>query len=397
MGAPCPAPGLDSVSVDLIIVGGGLAGGLLACRLAERRPELSVLVIEGGPQPGGNHTWSFHESDLDPAQAAWIDPFVVQRWPGHDVVFPGRTRRLAIGYRSVTSDRFATILRARLGDRLRCGAEVVELAPERVLLKGGEAIAARAVVDGRGPAASPSLDLAYQKFLGREVRLDAPHGLLQPILMDATVEQADGYRFVYVLPLDPERLLVEDTYYADGYDLDEAALRRRIDRYLAGRGWRVRDVLREEQGVLPLALAGDIEAFWRDGPPGIARIGLRAALFHPGTGYSLPDAVRLADHLAGFPDLSGAALFRATRAWSVAHWRSTAFFRLLNRLLFRAGEPQERFRVLARFYGLREPLIRRFYAGALSRHDKARLLIGKPPVPFFRAAAIALTPETSGR
>ena len=385
------------MSVDLVIVGGGLAGGLLACRLAELRPELSIAVIEGGSDPGGNHTWSYHESDLDPGQTSWIDPFVVQRWPGHDVVFPGRTRRLAIGYRSVTSDRFAAILRSRLGERLHCGTKVVELGRESVVLEGGRTIAARAVVDGRGPAPSPSLDLAYQKFLGREVRLAEPHGLVQPILMDATVEQEDGYRFVYVLPLDAERLLVEDTYYADGHDLDEPALRDRIDRYLAGRGWRVREVLREERGVLPIALAGDIDAFWREGPPGIARIGLRAALFHPGTGYSLPDAVRLADHLTGLRDLSGEALFRATRDWSVAHWRRTAFFRLLNRLLFRAGEPQERFRVLARFYGLREPLIRRFYAGALSRHDKARLLIGKPPVPFFRAAAIAMTPETTGR
>ncbi|WP_336933994.1 lycopene cyclase family protein, partial [Atlantibacter hermannii] len=51
---------------DLILVGAGLANGLIAWRLQQVRPELNVLLIEQGEAAGGNHTWSFHHHDLSP-------------------------------------------------------------------------------------------------------------------------------------------------------------------------------------------------------------------------------------------------------------------------------------------------------------------------------------------
>jgi lycopene beta-cyclase len=58
---------------------------------------------------------------------------------------------------------------------------------------------------------------------------------------------------------------------------------------------------------------------------------------------------------------------------------------MLDKMLFRAAEPDRRYQVLERFYALSEGLIRRFYAGQSTLWDKARLLIGKPPVPIGRA------------
>ena len=54
-------------------------------------------------------------------------------------------------------------------------------------------------------------------------------------------------------------------------------------------------------------------------------------------------------------------------------------------MLFRAAKPEERYTVLQRFYGLNQGLIERFYAGKLKWYDKARILIGKPPVPVTKA------------
>ena len=45
----------------------------------------------------------------------------------------------------------------------------------------------------------------YQKFVGLEIRTPQPHGMVRPLLMDARVAQIDGFRFVYVLPLAPDR------------------------------------------------------------------------------------------------------------------------------------------------------------------------------------------------
>src|SRR3546814_19078066 len=77
--------------------------------------------------------------------------------------------------------------------------------------------------------------------------------------MDASVEQRDGYRFVYLLPFDAETLFVEDTYYSDDADLDAAAVRERIAAYAAAQGWDVAATTREESGVLPVVIAGDFE------------------------------------------------------------------------------------------------------------------------------------------
>jgi lycopene beta-cyclase len=54
-------------------------------------------------------------------------------------------------------------------------------------------------------------------------------------------------------------------------------------------------------------------------------------------------------------------------------------------MLFRAARPDERARVLQRFYTLPEPLIERFYAGRTTLGDAARILVGKPPVSVTRA------------
>ena len=56
---------------DLILVGGGLANGLIAWRLQQLRPQWRVLCLEQGPVLGGNHTWSFHDADLTAEQLRW--------------------------------------------------------------------------------------------------------------------------------------------------------------------------------------------------------------------------------------------------------------------------------------------------------------------------------------
>jgi len=378
----------DVLSYDLILVGGGLANGLIAWRLRTQRPELKILLLESGAQIGGNHTWSFHEGDLDLEQHVWIAPLAGTRWARYEVVFPGHARTLESGYASIASNDFARVISAALGPALRTGVQVEAVAPTTVRLAGGETLRAGAVIDGRGPQASTRLALGYQTFLGQEVRLTVPHGLTAPVIMDASVEQQGGYRFVYLLPFGPDRLLIEDTHYVDTQAWEPSRLRANIAAYAKARGWQIAEILREEHGSLPIVLAGDIDSFWRDlgGQP---TSGLRAGLFHSTTGYSLPHAVRLAERIAALPDLRAPALFEAIRREARATWNSQGFFRLLNRMLFLAGGPDQRWRVMERFYRLPAPLIARFYAARLHLFDKLRILSGKPPVPVRAAMKAA--------
>lgn len=368
-----------SQSFDYVLVGGGLQNALIAQALRARRPSATLAIVEKAPALGGSHTWSFHGGDVSARARGWLDPLVAHRWPAHDVVFPGLRRTIAEPYSSISSTRLDAVVRAALlsspGSAVFTGCTAVTVAPHSVTLEDGRLLEARLVVDARGP--NPSGGFAggagFQKFVGLELAVRGPLDLVRPCLMDATVSQIDGFRFVYTLPLAPGRVLVEDTYFSDSPELNEETLRTRILDYARGRGWRDPQVVREEKGVLPLP--------WRGSLPRPAESPLRAGYgggwFHPVTGYSLPVAVRLAEHVADHAtfEVFGPGLDRLAKE----HRRQARFAHLLNRLMFGAYPPQERWHVLERFYRLPEDTIARFYALRLRTVDRVRILGGRPP------------------
>ena len=372
---------------DVALVGGGLANGLLALRLKQRRPELRVLVIEQEDHLGGNHTWSFHSSDLEPAQLDWVRPLIARSWPSHRVFFPGLERSLG-GYHSVASSHFHAVLGVELAGRLRLSTPVRELTPREVVLRDGARIAAPCVIDGRGFAEDRPLVAGYQKFLGLDLELEQPHGELDPILMDGRVAQGGQLRFFYTLPWSERHIQVGEARYSDSPHVDREEFREGIQGYLTSRGWKARAIEREEVGVLPAPLEGD----WEDvvGRGDVPRSGVRAGLFHATTGYSLPYAVRFADALSALPGLDSASALDVMIAMSQREWRRARYFRLLNRMLFRAAVPSERIAMFQQFYGRGQGLIERFYAGRLEPLDYLRIMTGKPPVSLVRAAAVFL-------
>lgn len=371
---------------DLAIVGGGLAGGLIALALRKTRPDLDVWLIEGGGSIGGNHLWSFFASDIDDADRWIVAPLISHGWTSYDVRFPAHGRTLGASYYSIESSRLDKVVRASLPDHaVMTGTSVLGLSARSVVLADGDTIDADGVIDARGPGDLGKLDLGWQKFVGRDYALAEAHGVARPVVMDATVEQIDGYRFVYCLPFAATRIFVEDTYYSDTPDIDAAALSARVDDYAKARGWPVETVLRDEKGALPVALGGDFDGYWRSSGADVAKAGMRAGMFHPTTGYSLPDAVRTASTIACAGDLSGPALHALTHAMAARAWDKRKFYRMLDKMLYRAGEPQERYRILQRFYRLKPALIGRFYAGRTTMMDQARILAGRPPVPVASA------------
>jgi len=388
------------LSCDIAILGAGLAGGLIALALKKKHPGLDVRLVEESDRIGGNHVWSFFASDVDEADRWIVAPLICHGWKRYDIAFPAHRRTLEAAYYSIDSGRLDAVVRASLPqEAIMTGRTVLEAAPGAVMLADGEQIDAGGVIDARGPGDLVLLELGWQKFLGREFSLEQDHGAPRPMVMDATVAQIDGYRFVYCLPFGATRMFVEDTYYSDTPDLAPAALAMRIDAYVTARGWRAERLIREETGVLPVAMGGDFDAYWRSSGDKVAKAGMRAGLFHPTTGYSLPDAVRTAASIATAGDFSGSGLHELTHGLARATWRRRGFYRMLDRMLFKAAEPEERYRILERFYRLDPRLIGRFYAGTSTLADKARLLMGKPPVPIGRAidAIAAASPRPAAR
>lgn len=371
---------------DLAIVGGGLAGGLIALALAKKRPECDIRLIEGSGRLGGNHLWSFFATDVAAADRWLVAPLVSYGWTSYDTAFPAHARTIRAPYYSIESERFDRVIRAALPEQaLMLRRKVLAASSKAVVLADGDRVEAKGVIDCRGPADLGLLELGWQKFIGREYRLADAHDLPRPLLMDAAVEQLDGYRFVYCLPFAATRMFVEDTYYSDTPDLDVAAIGDRIDAYVSARNWHVERITREEGGALPVAMGGDFEAYWQSGGNKVAKAGMRAGLFHPMTGYSLPDAVRTAALVARAGDLSATGLHDLLHRFAKRSWASRGFYRMLAAMLFKAAEPAERYRVLQRFYRLDARLIARFYAGRSTLFDRARVLSGRPPVPVGRA------------
>jgi lycopene beta-cyclase len=365
---------------DFAIVGGGLQAGLIALAVRSRQPAARIAIVERGDRLGGNHTWCFHAGDLPPG-SSWIDPLVVARWEDYDIAFPGRARTLASAYACVSSERLAACV-APVVDLLALGEPATAIEAHRVATATRE-LEATVVIDARGPDRVVTERTAWQTFVGQEVHAPA-HGVVRPMIMDATIAQRGAFRFMYVLPLAADRLLLEDTAFADTPYLDVAEGRAAIAAYATAHGWQLGEVLREETGVLPLPL--EPAAPQPDRSPLVA--GHAGGWFHPVTGYSFPIAARLADFIAARPatELFGPAL----AAHAADHAVQLAFAGRLNRMLFGWFAPERRYHVLERFYGLPEPVIRRFYALAMTRLDRARILVGRPPRGMSWRAALGV-------
>ncbi|MBM4252056.1 MAG: lycopene beta-cyclase CrtY [Deltaproteobacteria bacterium] len=373
---------------SVVFVGGGLANGLAALRLTMRRPDLPIVVLEAGPTLGGEHTWCWHDSDVT-AASDWVTALATASWQGYDVRFPDYSRTLTGRYHALRSADFHAKLTHLLRRRVRTSTPVAEVHGDHVILASGERINAGCVVDGRGFAAVDSshcAPCAYQKFFGLFLRTDKRHGIKRPMLMDATVDQRDGYRFFYILPWSEHELLIEDTCYSDTAAVDDAGARADILSYAEALGLGAFTVIGEERGSLPLPLYGAAA-------PTLTRTnlhsGVRAGLFHPTTGYSMPEAVRFAEWLSG-PDgvgrRTGKALAQAAARRARQVWRQGDFCRRLNSMFFKAAAPSGRRHVMAKFYRRDPELIARFYSGQLSAIDCLRLLSGPPPVPVAEGA-----------
>ncbi|MEO9461286.1 MAG: lycopene beta-cyclase CrtY [Marinomonas sp.] len=380
-------------SVDVAIVGGGLAGGLIALALHRMDPTLQLALIEQGETLGGNHRWSWFGSDLDAAGTALMDCFEQARWDaGYDVRFAEHSRILTSGYRSLASSDFHDALMDALpAEAVHLSASAASLDAAGVTLDDGTRIAARNVIDCRPFEPSKHLEGGWQVFLGQHMRLDTPHGLDRPTIMDADVDQlaphgnGGAYRFLYTLPLGAQDVFVEDTYYADEPKLDRDVLASRIGAYCGAKGWHGETVA-EETGILPVITGGDFAAYQACvAIPGVAIAGARGGFSHPLTSYTVPIAVENALAIANAVSAGSANLTHLVEARAKAHWRAAGFYRILGRMLFGAAEPHERDRIFAQFYRRPQPLVERFYRGHSTWADRISILTGRPPVSIASA------------
>ncbi|MDA7902955.1 lycopene beta-cyclase CrtY [Mariniblastus sp.] len=373
---------------DYVIVGGGLQAGLLALAFNYHQPSARVLLIEKSERLCGNHTWSFHATDVPAAARGWLASVSSKKWRAYAVKFPGFEKRINLGYESFSSAALAEAINAveKSGNlEIITGKTVHGLTPTSIETDCGFSAEAKVVLDCRGAEKISNQQVGFQKFYGMEVELadrDWPAPL--PTIMDATVEQTDGFRFFYVLPLTRRRVLIEDTFFSNSPTHDHQSSATDIEKYLFDRDLQNWTVRREESGCLPMPFGSSLK------PNGEfpLRGGFRGGWFHAATGYSFPLASRFADSVAS---ASASDISAVVTSLAKQNQFQTNFSRFLNRLLFQLVTPDKRFLIFQRFYrSLNEQTIRRFYSHEFTKFDAARLLIGSPPqgltpIKFFKS------------
>lgn len=384
---------------DIIILGGGCAGLSLAMRLAglgERSPH--VVVIESRTRYTNDRTWCFWDTGLP--QMAHL---VRHRWT---------TVSLTTEERRVTVDCSATPYQMIPAEAFYTAAvEAIAEAP-RVELAMGETIisepqkdgdlwrigttagqrCARIIVDTR-PGRRPERGAAslWQSFSGQEIECGAAR--FDPdsaTLMEFLPTKNGRTTFLYVLPVTPQRALVEATVFApDPLGPDDLApeLAAGIARHVDGAGF---SVLRSEHGILPMGQAAPAPS------PDISYVhaGVAAGAGRPASGFAFQRIQRWADACAG-------AL--ASGKPPVAHppdsWRIRAMDRLFLRVLrARPGIAPDLFLAL---FAMKNPArVARFMSDCATHADCAAVILALPAGPFLREIPGALTGRplaTAGR
>jgi len=369
--------------VDLVVIGGGLAGLSLATRLARGGYAGRVVILEPRGEYVDDRSWAFwtpahHALPVAPARQ-WSQ-WQFSRQDGEPV-----TRR-ADGW------RYAYV---RSLDLYRDALAVIASHPNFKLLMGARANAVDAsgdhlrvattagtfptsfVVDTR-PAAMDrfSGSTLFQCFSGRELSFDqARFDDSRVELMTDMRSDALGFAFSYVLPLSPTRALVEATRFSTR-SLGQAQLSADLDQMLAARGWSDAAVLRTETAVLPMGLpARDAAA----PVPGVAYAGTGAGALRAASGFGFIRIQAWADRCAreillGRPPVGHPAEPK------VRGWMDRVFLRALAGNAARS--PEFFLRLAASVPG--EAFVR-FMSDRGGWRDHARIIAALPPGPFLQA------------
>lgn len=281
---------------DLIIAGGGAAGLSLACHMAgSALRDRSILIVDQDAKEQNDRTWCFWTD-----RPTLFDDIVYRTWSQLQIADDQFRRTLDLGeyrYKMIRGIDFYRYARQRVAAHpnieIMCGRV------ERIVDGDRDA---RVVVDGREYtgtwvfdslftwAASPARsvrNVGYhtlkQQFQGWEVETTGhlPDARVATF-MDFRTRQGQGLRFVYVLPLSTQRMIVEYVQCTPAparRAVCEDALRTYLIDVLGFDQYRV---VNEEHGVSPLT----DRPFPRRASSHVMTIGTKGGMIKPSTGYA---------------------------------------------------------------------------------------------------------------
>ena len=249
------------------ILGDGIAAMMLASK-ADQLPEHDMAVVHptGAPM-SRDHMLGFWkmdglESAVKSSRASW------SKW----AIITNTAKNV------MHSDQHAYHIMHKANYLQNCRDKAEEHGVEFIDEKMMLADANTQTFDSRPPR--PSKNAMLQHFLGQEIEVDKPvFDASTAILMDFRVDQSEGMHFIYLLPYSPTQALVESTLFSTNV-LDRSYYLNAIQNYLLDHyGAAIRQVIHEEQGVIPMGTLSPHDA-------NIPGIGANAGAIRPASGYT---------------------------------------------------------------------------------------------------------------
>lgn len=396
---------------DVVIVGAGLAGLSIACwlsRLASSHTSMPrICLLEEKDEVANDKTWCFWEQHSHP-----FHDVIAHRWPHwqvrHHYQSVESTDR-ACPYVMLTAEAMHQYAYHEIATQetfeLLHGVQVNEVqqcqnAALCVTTNKGD-IHAQLVIDTRLPPLSALSEPqgVWQVFHGVEISVRAhPYDTSRACLMDFQ-DGYDGINFIYCLPLDEQRLLVEWTCFHPHKDSPHcqtllapsvpAPLRSWLNAHI-GDHWRVQ---RTERGCLPMMPISP-PTFG----PRYLSVGIRGGWMRASTGYMFSRCQQGAEDVARqvlTSHASGVWQLRPPKLQSQAlRWMDVIFLRAIRQQPVKAPGW-----FLQLFSNTSPKQQRRFLGDQAHLSDQLAIMRALPPGPFLSAAmhSLSIVPDRCKR
>lgn len=367
---------------DLAFAGAGLAAVSLAVRLAALPDPPKIILLDPRTEFPRDRTWCHWQLHETPFENA-----ITHRWHRWTVRAPTAGTITAATARTpyirIPADRLHEIAAEKLTasphvTMLRgVSVNTIDQHPDHTTLhlSDGEQLTAAWTFDSR----PPENDNAPWRQIFRGLELHSPQANLNTetvTLMDFQSADSDGIRFLYVLPLDPNTALVEDTWLVPAGQspaFSNQEILSYAQKNLSATTWQIRH---QEEGNLPMGLLRDLKIKNRIIPWGTAAGAVRAS-----SGYAFSRMQRASKAMAQYWSQHRSPDPAITHESKLLAWMDRVFLRALTR------HPERVPAYFTRLFDRVPPdALIRFLESEPRPADILQVMRALPPAPFLSAA-----------